>query len=47
MVYYKLWYFNLRLRGEIARLILNHAEVPFEDFRFPLSEWSQIKTRKF
>ena len=36
---YKLYYFNVRGRGELARLILNCAGVPFEDFRFEYDEW--------
>ncbi len=47
MVHYKLTYFNLRGKAEIARLILHHAEIPFEDFRLERVEWPQIKSRKF
>nr|QNM80587.1 glutathione S-transferase sigma 2 [Daphnia pulex] len=44
MVHYKLIYFNLRGRGELARLILHHQEVAFEDFRFEREEWTKYKT---
>lgn len=43
MVHYKLTYFNLRGRAELSRLILHHAQVPFEDFRFERAEWPQHK----
>ncbi len=39
-------YFNLRGRAEVARLILHHAEIPFEDFRFERAEWPALKSRK-
>lgn len=40
---YKLYYFGVRGRGELARLILNCAGVPFEDYRFSSNEWPTIK----
>lgn len=40
---YKLIYFNVRGRAELARLILHCADVPFEDFRFEGIEWEEIK----
>lgn len=43
MVHYKLIYFNLRGRAELARLILHHQGVEFEDFRFERSEWPVYK----
>lgn len=46
MVQYKLIYFNLRGRGELARLILHHQEVAFEDFRFEREEWPKYKAGK-
>ncbi len=44
---YKLYYFNVRGRGELTRLILHCAGVPFEDFRFEGKEWPAIKPSKF
>jgi hypothetical protein len=44
MVHYKLTYFNLRGRAELSRLILHHAGVQFEDFRFEMNEWPQYKS---
>jgi|688.fasta_scaffold2212477_1 hypothetical protein len=46
MVHYKLIYFNLRGRGELARLVLHHQEVAFEDFRFEREEWPKYKAGK-
>lgn len=40
---YKLHYFNLRGRAELARLILAYANVEYEDFRFPSEEWPKHK----
>ncbi len=40
---YKLHYFNLRGRAELARLILNQAGVEFEDIRFERAEWPALK----
>ena len=36
MVKIKLTYFNVRGRGEVARLLLHHAGKKFEDYRLPL-----------
>lgn len=43
---YKLYYFNVRGRGELARLVLNYAGVPFEDYRFEMADWPAIKPSK-
>ena len=41
---YKLIYFNLRARGEVARLIFAQAGVDYEDKRIPQSqEWLELK----
>ncbi|KAH7666395.1 GST-5 protein, partial [Aphelenchoides avenae] len=39
MVHYKVVYFDARGAGEVARLILRHAGVDFEDQRVQHSEW--------
>ncbi len=46
MPQYKLYYFNFRGLGELARLILHYAGVAFEDVRFEKSEWAQLKASK-
>lgn len=46
MVNYKLSYFNVRGRGELARLILHAAGVQFEDHRFEGADWPAIKPSK-
>ncbi|XP_046646240.1 probable glutathione S-transferase 7 isoform X1 [Daphnia pulicaria] len=45
MAVYKLHYFDNPRRGraELSRLILSQAGVPFEDVRFPHSEWPNMK----
>ena len=46
MVHYKLIYFSFRGRGELSRLILHYAQVPFEDVRIERSEWLTYKSSK-
>jgi len=46
MTQYKLTYFNLRARGEIARLIFAAAGVQFEDNRVEFSQWPELKPSK-
>ena len=46
MPHYKLHYFNLRGRAELARLIFAQAGVEFEDVRFERSEWPTLKASK-
>jgi len=41
---YKLTYFNGRGRGEIIRLILTQADVPFEDNRLSMEEFAKVKS---
>jgi len=41
---YKLTYFNGRARGEIIRLVLVTAGVPFEDNRIDSNEWASKKS---
>nr|QNM80586.1 glutathione S-transferase sigma1 [Daphnia pulex] len=42
---YKLYYFNVRGRGELSRLILHYAGVPFDDFRFEGKDWPAFKSK--
>ena len=39
MPHYRLHYFNIRSRGQLARLIFAVADVPFEDYRISAAEW--------
>ncbi|XP_050412519.1 S-crystallin SL11 [Patella vulgata] len=41
---YKLYYFNLRGRVELARLCFVAAGVEFDDVRIPIDKWSQVKS---
>ena len=43
MVQYKLTYFNLRGRGEIARLIFAAAGQEYQDNRVEFAAWPTIK----
>ena len=40
---YKLSYFNVRGRGELARLVMHAAGVEFEDHRFEMDGWAAVK----
>ena len=42
---YKLYYLPMYGRAEPIRILLNHAKVPFEDFRIPYPEWSTYKPK--
>uniref|UniRef100_A0A914EER2 glutathione transferase n=1 Tax=Acrobeloides nanus TaxID=290746 RepID=A0A914EER2_9BILA len=44
MVQYKLMYFPVRGLGEMARLILHYANVPYEDKHISFEEWPNMKT---
>jgi len=46
MPVYKLHYFNVRGRAELARLILAHAAINYEDIRHTLEEWPALKASK-
>ena len=39
----KLTYFNLRARGETARMILVYNNIPYNDNRIEFSEWLELK----
>ena len=46
MASYKLTYFNLRGRGEGARLLFKLAGVDFEDNRIEMKDWLEFKPSK-
>ncbi|OON16509.1 glutathione S-transferase protein [Opisthorchis viverrini] len=41
---YKLYYFNFRARGEVIRMVLHAAGVPFDDERIPADDWAKRKS---
>ncbi|XP_066568321.1 hematopoietic prostaglandin D synthase [Amia ocellicauda] len=43
MCSYKLTYFNMRGRGELARYIFAYAGIPYEDIRIEWKDWKSIK----
>ncbi len=43
MAEYKLFYYDLRARGELIRLIFHASGQKFEDFRFPRDKWPEYK----
>jgi len=43
MSQYKLTYFNIRGRGELARLIFATAGVEYEDNRVERPQWPELK----
>ena len=43
---YKLYYFNVRGRGELARLAFAAANIEFEDIRLTREEWAVEKASK-
>ena len=40
---YKLLYFDVRARGETARMLFKLAEQPFEDVRVGEDGWPEVK----
>ena len=44
---YKLYYFNVRGRGELARLAFAAANIEFEDIRLTRDEWAVEKASKY
>ncbi|XP_065565689.1 hematopoietic prostaglandin D synthase-like [Artemia franciscana] len=45
MVNYKLTYFNLRGKAEVARLLFAYAKVNYEDVRIEREQWPEIKPK--
>lgn len=45
MVQYKLNYFNIRGRGEVARLLFAAAGQKFEDNRWERAQWPEMKPK--
>ena len=43
---YKLYYFNIRARGESCRLAFAAANIEFEDVRLSGEEWTKEKACK-
>lgn len=43
MTLYKLIYFNIRARGELARWIFAYTSQKYEDFRVDYSDWPEMK----
>lgn len=43
---YKLIYFDLPGRGELARLLLHYGGIKFEDKRIGFAEWPEFKKGK-
>ena len=42
---YKLFYFNLRGRGELARFVFAQAGVEYEDVRIEFKDWPEMKPK--
>ena len=47
MTGYKLYYFELRARGEICRLSFKAAKIDFEDIRLNFEEWAKEKACEY
>ena len=47
MTGYKLYYFELRARGEICRLSFKAAKIDFEDIRLNREEWIKEKACEY
>ena len=42
----KLYYFDMRARGEFLRLMMAQAGITYEDRRVEMQEWPQLKQGK-
>ena len=40
---YKLHYFNIRARAEVARFIFAYADMKYEDIRYENEQWAEFK----
>ena len=47
MPQYKLYYFPIKGRAEIIRLLFAQAGVEFEDIQVPFSEWKETKSSEY
>ena len=47
MPQYKLTYFNVRARAEVARMLFALADVEYEDYRLKPGEWPELKPSEF
>ena len=45
MTEYKLYYFDIRGRAEIIRLLFATAGKKYEDVRFPMDKWPEYKSK--
>jgi hypothetical protein len=45
MTHYKLYYFDIKGRGEIIRWLLKYLDLAYEDFRFDEKEWVNVKPK--
>ena len=44
---YKLTYFNIRARAELARILFALKGVKYEDIRIEMADWPKIKPSKY